>query len=46
MNNNILSFKENISNKEDNKSFYIERLTLKNFRNHKNLNFNLKTLLY
>ncbi len=42
MNNNILSFKENISNTEDNKSFYIERLTLNNFRNHKNLNFNLK----
>ena len=42
MNNSILSFKENISNIEDLKSFYIEKLTLKNFRNHKNLNLNLK----
>ena len=41
MNNNILRFKENISNIEDNKSFYIENLSLKNFRNHKNLNLNL-----
>ena len=41
MNNNILMFKENISNIEDNKSFYIEKLSLKNFRNHKNLNLNL-----
>ena len=42
MNNSILSFKENISNIEDLKSFYIEKLTLKNFRNHKNLNLHLK----
>ena len=41
MNNNILRFKENISDIEDNKSFYIEKLSLKNFRNHKNLNLNL-----
>ena len=42
MNNSILSFKKTISNIEDLKSFYIEKLTLKNFRNHKNLNLNLK----
>ena len=42
MNNSILSFKENIFNIKDLKSFYIEKLTLKNFRNHKNLNLNLK----
>ena len=49
MNNNILSFKENISNMKDSKSFFIEKLILKNFRNHKNLKFNLKNssiLLY
>ena len=38
MNNNILSFKENISNMKDTKIFYIEKLSLKNFRNHKYLN--------
>ena len=42
MNNNILSFKENISNIKDDKSFYIKKISLKNFRNHKNLNLNLK----
>ena len=42
MNNSILSFKKTISNIEDLKSFYIQKLTLKNFRNHKNLNLNLK----
>ena len=42
MNKSILSFKENISNIEDLKSFYIQKLTLTNFRNHKNLNLNLK----
>ena len=42
MNNNILSFKENISNMKDSKSFFIEKLILKNFRNHKNLKLNLK----
>ena len=42
MNNSILSFKKTISKIEDLKSFYIEKLTLKNFRNHKNLNLNLK----
>ena len=49
MNNNILSFKENISNMKDSKSFFIEKLILKNFRNHKNLKLNLKNssiLLY
>ncbi len=42
MNNSILSLKENIFNIKDLKSFYIEKLTLRNFRNHKNLNLNLK----
>ena len=42
MNNNILSLNESISNIEDYKSFYIEKLSLKNFRNHENLNLNLK----
>ena len=42
MNNNILSFKENISNMKDSKRFFIEKLILKNFRNHKNLKLNLK----
>ena len=41
MNNNILSFKENISNIKDAKNFYIEKISLKNFRNHTNLNLNL-----
>ena len=34
MNNNILSFKENISKIKDAKSFYIKKISLKNFRNH------------
>ena len=42
MNNNILSFKENFTNTKDSKSFYIKKISLKNFRNHKNLNLNLK----
>ncbi len=42
MNNNILSFKENVSNIKDAKSFYIKKVSLKNFRNHKNLNLNLR----
>ena len=42
MNNNILSFKENISKIKDAKSFYIKKISLKNFRNHKSLNLNLK----
>ncbi len=42
MNNNIFNFKENILNIEHTKSFYIEKLTIKNFRNHLNLNFYLK----
>ena len=42
MNNNILSFKENVSNIKDAKSFYIKKVSLKNFRNHTNLNLNLK----
>ena len=42
MNNNILSFKENISNIKDVKNFYIKKISLKNFRNHKSLNLNLK----
>ena len=42
MNNNILSFKENISKIKDLKSFYIKKISLKNFRNHKSLNLNLK----
>ncbi len=49
MNNNILSFKENISNIKDNKNFYIKKVTLKNFRNHTNLSLNLRNssiLLY
>ena len=41
MNDNILSFKENVSKREDPKSFYIQKLTLKNFRNHKSLDFSL-----
>jgi len=31
MNNNILSFKENISKIKDLKSFYIKKISLKNF---------------
>ena len=42
MNNNILSFKESISNIKNSKSFYIKKISLKNFRNHTNLNLNLK----
>ena len=42
MNNNILSFKKNTCNLKDHKDFYIEKLYLKNFRNHSILNFNLK----
>ena len=42
MNNNILSFKENFSNIKEVKSFYIKKVSLKNFRNHKNLNLHLK----
>ena len=42
MNNNILNFKKNIYNKKDYKNFYIQKLTLKNFRNHGILNLNLK----
>ena len=42
MNNNILSFKENMSNMKDSKRFFIEKLILKNFRNHKSLKLNLK----
>ena len=41
MNNNILSFKENNYNVKDAKSFYIKKISLKNFRNHRNLNLNL-----
>ena len=41
MNNNILSFKDKSSNIKDSKSFYIKKISLKNFRNHKNLNLNL-----
>jgi len=49
MNNNIISFNENISNIKNDKNFYIKKLSLKNFRNHTNLNLNLKNssiLLY
>ena len=42
MNNNILSLKKNSFNIESQKSFYIEKLSLKNFRNHENLNLNLE----
>ena len=42
MNNNILSFKKNICDLKDHKDFYIEKLYLKNFRNHNILNLNLK----
>ena len=42
MSNNILSFKDNISNIKNVKSFYIKKVSLKNFRNHTNLNLNLK----
>ena len=42
MNNNILNFKKNIYNKKENKNFFIQKLTLKNFRNHGILNLNLK----
>jgi DNA replication and repair protein RecF len=37
MNNNILSLKQNIGNKDHSNSFYLERLNLKNFRNHTSL---------
>ena len=42
MNNNILSFKENIPDIKDAKTFYIKKVSLRNFRNHRNLNLNLK----
>ena len=42
MNNNILSLKKSSINIESQKSFYIEKLSLKNFRNHENLNLNLE----
>ena len=42
MNNNILNFKKNIYYKKDYKNFYIQKLTLKNFRNHRVLNLNLQ----
>ncbi len=42
MNNNILSLRENILNIKDNKNFYFKKVSLKNFRNHRNLNLNLK----
>ena len=42
MNNNIVSFNENIFNIKDDKSIYIKKISLKNFRNHRNLNLNLK----
>ena len=42
MNNNILSLRENVLNIKDNKNFYFKKVSLKNFRNHKNLNLNLK----
>ena len=42
MNNNILSFKKNICKIKDHKDFYIEKLYLKNFRNHSILNLNLE----
>ncbi len=41
MNNNILNIKDSISNIENPKNFYIEKLSLKNFRNHLNLDLNL-----
>ncbi len=41
MNNNILSLKENIPDIKDAKTFYIKKVSLKNFRNHINLNLNL-----
>ncbi len=37
MNNNILSLKQDIGNKESSNNFYLETLSLKNFRNHINL---------
>ncbi len=42
MNNNILSFKDNIPDIKDAKTFYIKKVSLRNFRNHRNLNLNLK----
>ena len=42
MSNNILSFEDNFLKMKDAKTFFIKKLSLKNFRNHKNLNFNLK----
>ncbi len=47
--NNISSLKRDVSNIEQTKLFYIEKLSLKNFRNHKNLNLylnNSSVLLY
>ena len=44
MNNNILSLRENVFNIKDNKSFYFKKVSLKNFRNHRNLNLNLKNI--
>ena len=42
MNNNILSYSENIFNIKDAKKSYIKKVILKNFRNHRSLSLNLK----
>ena len=41
MNNNILSLKKNIENKVHSNCFYLETLSLKNFRNHNSLNMKM-----
>ncbi|MFL2830832.1 MAG: DNA replication/repair protein RecF [Candidatus Puniceispirillales bacterium] len=41
MNNNILNFKNDISSNENSNTFYIDKLNLKNFRNHIDLNLKI-----
>tara|TARA_B100001063_G_C16710056_1_gene527500 strand:- start:15 stop:1238 length:1224 start_codon:yes stop_codon:yes gene_type:complete len=41
MKNNILNFRNDIKNNENTNKFYINKLNLKNFRNHVDLNLNI-----
>ena len=41
MKNNILNFSDNIKNNQSSNKFYINKLNLKNFRNHVDLNLNI-----
>ena len=42
MKNNILDFKDEIQIDENSNKFYIKKLNLKNFRNHVDLNLNIR----